>query len=99
MTRRILIAIAICASPLAAAAQTGGPYVAGHIGMTGGDGGASPAAGGSVGYMMPRRLGFEIEVSVSPGLDSAISARPNRPRSSCPGSRPSIFPPARPAGS
>ena len=50
-------------------AQTVGPYVTGHLGLSGGDGGAVLGGGGAAGYMTPRRLGFELEINVSPGLD------------------------------
>lgn len=40
-----------------ASAQTA-RYVTGHVGLSGGDGGAAPAAGGAVGYVTSRRLAF-----------------------------------------
>jgi hypothetical protein len=52
-----------------AAAQSAGPYVTGHVGATGGDGGGALITGAAAGYMSPRRLGFELEVSVSPNVD------------------------------
>jgi hypothetical protein len=50
-------------------AQTTGPYLSGHVGLSGGDGGGVVTGGGAVGYMMPRRLGFELEVNATPDLD------------------------------
>lgn len=50
-------------------AQSVGPYVSGHVGVLGGDGGAAVAAGGAVGFMTTRRIGFELELSAWPGLD------------------------------
>ena len=46
-----------------------GPYVTGHVGATGGDGGGALITGAAAGYMSPRRLAFELEVSVSPDVD------------------------------
>jgi hypothetical protein len=62
-------AIALFAGIGTAAAQPAGPYVAGHAGTSGGDGGGAIVAGAAVGYMSPRRLAFELEISVRPGLD------------------------------
>jgi hypothetical protein len=52
-----------------AAAQSAGPYVTGHAGATGGDGGGALITGAAAGYMSPHRLGFELEISVSPDVD------------------------------
>jgi Outer membrane protein beta-barrel domain len=52
-----------------ASAQGAGPYVSGHVGVSGGEGGGQLTGGGAVGYMTPRRLGFELEVSATPDLD------------------------------
>ena len=52
-----------------AAAQPAGPYLAGQIGTSAGDGGAALMTGVAVGYMSPKRLAFELEISVSPSLD------------------------------
>ena len=68
MIRACVVALLLLTA-VSASAQPTGPYVTGHMGLSGGDGGAAPAAGGSVGYMTPRRIGFELELSVSPGLD------------------------------
>jgi hypothetical protein len=78
-----VIAILLVLDTAPCLAQASGPYVSGHIGVSGGDGGAALAAGGSVGYMTPRRIGFEIELSVSPGLDfgdlGRLNGRPQFP--------------------
>jgi hypothetical protein len=87
----MLLAIVLCTYPMTAAAQAAGPYVTGHIGMSGGDGGGSVATGGAVAYMMPRRLGFEIEVSVSPGLDFGSLGAPEPPPIVVPGQPPFDF--------
>ena len=68
MKRAACVAILLLTTT-SASAQTAGPYVTGHVGLSGGDGGAAPAAGGSVAYMTSRRLAFELEINVSPGLD------------------------------
>jgi hypothetical protein len=68
VTRAAFVALLVLTTT-SASAQTIGPYVTGGIGLSGGDGGAAPSAGGSVGYMTPRRLAFELEINVSPGLD------------------------------
>ena len=52
-----------------AAAQPAGPYLTGHLGTSAGDGGAALMTGAAVGYMSPKRLAFELEVTVSPSLD------------------------------
>ncbi len=52
-----------------ATAQPSGPYLTGHIGTSAGDGGAALFTGAAVGYMSPKRLAFELEVTVSPSLD------------------------------
>ena len=52
-----------------AAAQPTGPYLTGHIGTSAGDGGAALITGAAVGYMSPRRLAFELEITVTPSLD------------------------------
>ena len=52
-----------------AAAQPAGPYVAGHVGPSAGDGGAALMTGAAVGYMSPKRLAFELEITISPSLD------------------------------
>jgi hypothetical protein len=52
-----------------AAAQPAGPYLTGQIGTSAGDGGAALMTGAAVGYMSPKRLAFELEVTVSPSLD------------------------------
>ena len=52
-----------------AAAQPAGPYVAGHVGTSAGDGGAALMTGAAVGYMSPKRLAFELEITISPSLD------------------------------
>jgi hypothetical protein len=52
-----------------AAAQPAGPYLTGQIGTSAGDGGAALITGGAVGYMSPKRLAFELEITVSPSLD------------------------------
>ena len=62
-------AIVLLASVGSAAAQSPGPYVTGHVGATGGDGGGALITGAAAGYMSPRRLAFELEVSVSPDVD------------------------------
>jgi hypothetical protein len=67
-------ALAVCAIVLLvgigpAAAQSPGPYVTGHVGATGGDGGGALITGAAAGYMSPRRLAFELEISVSPDVD------------------------------
>ena len=54
-----------------AAAQPPGPYLTGHIGTSAGDGGAALLTGAAVGYMSPKRLAFELEITVSPALDFA----------------------------
>jgi hypothetical protein len=56
-----------------------GPYVSGHVGVSGGDSGPAVAAGGSVGYVTPRRLGFELEITVTPGLDLGSLGRREDP--------------------
>ena len=62
-------AIALLVGIAPAAAQSAGPYVTGHVGMTGGDGGGALITGAAAGYMSPHRLAFELEVSVSPDVD------------------------------
>jgi hypothetical protein len=62
-------AIVLLASAGSAAAQPAGPYVTGHVGATGGDGGSALITGAAAGYMSPRRLAFELEISVSPDVD------------------------------
>lgn len=62
-------AIVLLAAIGPAAAQPTGPYVTGHVGATGGDGGGALITGAAAGYMSPRRLAFELEVSVSPDVD------------------------------
>jgi Outer membrane protein beta-barrel domain len=62
-------AIVLLASVGSAAAQSPGPYVTGHVGATGGDGGGALITGAAAGYMSPRRLAFELEVSVSPDVE------------------------------
>lgn len=62
-------AIVLLTSVGSAAAQSPGPYVTGHVGATGGDGGGALITGAAAGYMSPRRLAFELEVSVSPDVD------------------------------
>ena len=62
-------AIVLLASIGPAAAQSTGPYVTGHVGATGGDGGGALITGAAAGYMSPRRLAFELEISVSPDVD------------------------------
>ncbi len=62
-------AIVLFASVGSAAAQSAGPYLTGHVGATGGDGGGALITGFAAGYMSPRRLAFELEVSVSPGVE------------------------------
>ena len=62
-------AIVLLASAGSAAAQSPGPYVTGHVGATGGDGGGALITGAAAGYMSPRRLAFELEVSVSPDVE------------------------------
>ena len=62
-------AIVLLASIGSAAAQSPGPYVTGHVGATGGDGGGALITGAAAGYMSPRRLAFELEISVSPDVD------------------------------
>lgn len=52
-----------------ATAQPTGPYLTGHLGMSAGDGGAALLTGAAVGYMSPKRLAFELEITVSPSLD------------------------------
>ena len=52
-----------------AAAQPAGPYLASQIGTSAGDGGAALMTGVAVGYMSPKRLAFELEITVSPSLD------------------------------
>ena len=52
-----------------ATAQPAGPYVSGHVGASGGDGGGALIAGAAVGYMSPHRLAFELEIGVSPDVD------------------------------
>ena len=52
-----------------AAAQPAGPYLAGQIGTSAGDGGAALMTGLAVGYMSPKRLAFELEITISPSLD------------------------------
>ena len=52
-----------------AAAQPAGPYLTGQIGTSAGDGGAALMTGVAVGYMSPKRLAFELEITVSPSLD------------------------------
>jgi hypothetical protein len=62
-------AIVLLASVGSAAAQSPGPYVTGHVGATGGDGGGALITGVAAGYMSPRRLAFELEVSVGPEVE------------------------------
>jgi hypothetical protein len=69
VTRRVIGMLLVVFVSAPAAAQTVGPYLTGHVGLSGGDGGAALGGGGAVGYMTPRRLGFELEINVSPGLD------------------------------
>lgn len=52
-----------------AAAQPAGPYLSGQIGTSAGDGGAALMTGAAVGYMSPKRLAFELEITVSPSLE------------------------------
>ena len=52
-----------------AVAQPGGPYLTGQVGTSAGDSGAALLTGVAVGYMSPKRLAFELEISVSPSLD------------------------------
>ena len=68
---RILIASALLlfTGIRTAAAQPAGPYVTGQVGLSAGDGGAALVTGAAVGYMSPKRLAFELEVTVSPSLD------------------------------
>ena len=65
-------AIVLLASVGSAAAQSPGPYVTGHVGATGGDGGGALITGAAAGYMSPRRLAFELEISVSPDVDFPV---------------------------
>ena len=68
---RILTAVTLlllCAVGTAAA-QPAGPYLAGQIGTSAGDGGAALMTGVAVGYMSPKRLAFELEITVSPSLE------------------------------
>jgi hypothetical protein len=62
-------ALLLLGVPGTAAAQPSGPYLAGHIGTSAGDGGAELITGAAVGYMSPKRLAFELEITVSPSLD------------------------------
>lgn len=52
-----------------AAAQTAQPYILGEVGGSFGDGGSAPAVGLGFGYLAPRNVGFEMEVSYVPDLD------------------------------
>lgn len=52
-----------------AVAQPAGPYLTGQVGTSAGDGGAALLTGVAVGYMLPKRLAFELEITVSPSLD------------------------------
>ena len=52
-----------------AVAQPAGPYLTGQVGTSAGDGGAALMTGVAVGYMSPKRLAFELEITVSPSLD------------------------------
>jgi hypothetical protein len=70
--RQALFGLAVILSLVLAqsvSAQSEGPYVSGYAGVSAGDGGGGLTAGGAVGYMMPRRLAFELEVSSTPDLD------------------------------
>ena len=52
-----------------AVAQPAGPYLTAQGGTSAGDGGAALMTGVAVGYMSPKRLAFELEITVSPSLD------------------------------
>lgn len=69
MTRAAFLSLFCLLVPALALSQPTGPYVSVHGGMSVGDGGGTAAAGGAVGYMLPRRLGFELEIDVTPSLD------------------------------
>lgn len=52
-----------------ASAQNPQPYIVAEGGGSFGDGGAAPAVALGFGYLTPRNIGFEIEVSYVPDLD------------------------------
>ena len=52
-----------------ACAQNGGPRVSGFFGTSFGEGDAAIVTGGSVGYRLTPRFGFDIEVLVMPDTD------------------------------
>ena len=59
-----------CAAVAApAVAQDAHPYLLGEVGGSFGDGGSAPAVVLGFGYLTPRNVGFEIEVSYVPDLD------------------------------
>ena len=70
-------------------AQDSGPYLSGFGGLSAGDGSAAAAAGGSVGWMASPRVGFELELALTPGLELFDEDRFPRIL----GPFPSIFPP------
>lgn len=67
--RFVLVSALLLAAAAPAAAQTAQPYLIGEGGGSFGDGGSAPAVAVGFGYLTPRNVGFEIEVSYVPELD------------------------------
>ena len=67
--RECILAGLLLLSAVPAIAQTAQPYLLSEGGGSFGDGGSAPAAVVGFGYLTPRNVGFEIEVSYVPELD------------------------------
>ena len=67
--RPILVSVLLLAATSPARAQDAQVYILGEAAGSFGDGGAAPAAAVGVGYLTPRRIGFEIELSYVADLD------------------------------
>ena len=65
----LLFACLLTAFPATTQAQTSQPYILGEVGGSFGDGGTAPAVALGLGYLTPRNIGFEFEVSYVPELD------------------------------
>ena len=68
--RQVILVLTLALSAVASAgAQTTQPYIVSELGGSFGDGGSVPAVGLGFGFLTPRNLGLEIEVSYLPDLD------------------------------
>ena len=67
-------AIVLLASIGSAAAQPPGPYVTGHVGATGGDGGGAVITGAAAGYMSPAAAGVRARDQRQPGRRFSAAA-------------------------